>query len=804
MPVAQARLRGDLVVSPQGDSFVAKDPGSGRFFRLGEVEHFIARQLDGSTSPEAIRERVTDAFAASLAPGAVETFIQKLDRLGLLETERLECRLGARHKWWRANPLYLRLKAFDPDRLLDYLAGRLWLFFTPVFVAVTAGVIALGFVTAATHWSEIGQDIGDLFRLDVLLFAWLIVFAVTAAHEFAHGLTCKHFGGHVHEMGFLLIYFQLAFYCNVSDAWLFPQKSRRLWVTLAGPYFELFLWALCVLAWRVTEPGTALGAAALIVVATSGIKLFFNLNPLIKLDGYYLLSDAVGIPNLRAKAFAYVRSALARWAGSTGRQGAPASARERRIYLAYGLLAGIYSLWLLGYAATSVGRFLIERYQGAGFVLYTGLLMMVFRNPLSRAIPERPVSLAAWRQRAASMRRRWKLLAALAVILALSFVIPLPLTVSGEFAVLPAHNSDLRAEVEGTIVEVYADEGHRVNPGDPVARLSERDYRAELQKVDAEVDERRAKVKMLTAGPRPEEIELARKAVETARTRREHIRRRYESTERTHAGRLAKADTELAAADERLRYARNDLQRFRKLFDDQLVSRSQLDETEERVAIRQRESDVARAELKLLSGDDLAESREELAVAQGEAEEADGRLTLLRAGSRPEEIEAARSEIARLEAERLRLQTQLALVKVVSPVSGVITTPKLKEKIGQYVKPGDLIAEVHELRSVRVEIAVPEREIGDVQVGQPVVVKARAFPERRFSGRVASIAPAAVKAEAWRGQVLRVTTEIDNPDLLLKPEMTGNAKIICGKRPVFDLVTRRLARYIRVEFWSWW
>jgi hypothetical protein len=69
---------------------------------------------------------------------------------------------------------------------------------------------------------------------------------------------------------------------------------------------------------------------------------------------------------------------------------------------------------------------------------------------------------------------------------------------------------------------------------------------------------------------------------------------------------------------------------------------------------------------------------------------------------------------------------------------------------------------------------------------------------------VASIAPAAVKAEAWRGQVLRVTTEIDNPDLLLKPEMTGNAKIICGKRPVFDLVTRRLARYIRVEFWSWW
>src|SRR5207244_9974146 len=151
----------------------------------------------------------------------------------------------------------------------------------------------------AFNWPQFQHSLPELYRLATIPLIVAIILLVTAAHEFAHGFTCKHFGGEVHEMGVLLIYFQPAFYCNVSDAWLFPEKSRRLWVTFAGPYFELFLWALSTLTWRVTESGTGLRWVALVVMVTSGIKLFFNLNPLIKLDGYYLLSDALGIENLR-------------------------------------------------------------------------------------------------------------------------------------------------------------------------------------------------------------------------------------------------------------------------------------------------------------------------------------------------------------------------------------------------------------------------------------------------------------------------------------------------------------------------
>lgn len=144
-------------------------------------------------------------------------------------------------------------------------------------------------------------------------------------------------------------------------------------------------------------------------------------------------------------------------------------------------------------------------------------------------------------------------------------------------------------------------------------------------------------------------------------------------------------------------------------------------------------------------------------------------------------------------------------MRVLSPISGVITTPKLKEKIGQYVQKGDLIAEVHELKTVTVESPISEKEIADVTVGQRVVLKARSYPGTSFYGEVTSIAPtAATRDEARGGRTILVTTEIDNHALLLKPEMTGNAKIYCGQRRIFDLITRRLVRYIRVEFWSWW
>src|SRR5437899_9225218 len=232
-----------------------------------------------------------------------------------------------------------------------------------------------------------------------------------------------------------------------------------------------------------------------------------------------------------------------------------------------------------------------------------------------------------------------------------------------------------------------------------------------------------------------------------------------------------------------------------------------MDKAHEEVAVRDKELEQADAERKIVLADDLAEVKRLLAVAGKELDEAQGNLRLLLAGSRPEEIEATRAEIANREAQRRLEREQMQLMKVMSPISGVITTPKLRERIGQLVPKGELIATVHELKTVTAEIVSPESEIADVKVGQRVTLKARAYPGETFAGKVTSIAPIATKDDQPGGigpRNVLVSCRIDNSSLKLKSEMSGRAKIYCGQRRMLDLMTRRFQRYIRVEFWSWW
>jgi putative peptide zinc metalloprotease protein len=738
------RLRRDLIVSRQvtrGETlYVVKDPASTRFFKLGPFEYSIARQLDGTRPLEGIRRSVEAESGAVLHPRTLEQFLERLGRLGLLEGPAARDREVLHQRNRRGSLLYYRFGAFDPGRLLDRLAGWTRPFFTPYFVTASVLLVLLAVWITLAHGGEIARDIVGLWRLQSLALAYVIVLLVITAHEFAHGLTCRHFGGRVQEMGFILIYFQPTFYCNVSDAWLFPKKSQRLWVTFVGAWFELFLWALATLTWRVMEPASWPARLALIIMATSGIRTLFNLNPLIKLDGYYLLSDWLEIPNLRWKAFSYLRSRLH---GPLGwrEQGAP---RERRIYVVYGVLAFAYSFFLLTLITRYMGGHLVRRYQGWGFLLFALLLGIVLRAPLAGALRGVSSMFSVSRGLKQTAVRLAKLLAVGVPLALVLFLGRLELKVSGEFTILPAQNADVRAEVDGIIQQIYVEEGTTVRKGDPIARLSDRDYRSEASKTRAEIEEKEAVLRMVQAGPRAEEIQLARTSVEKA--------------------------------EERLVYAKTQLERLEPLYGEKVVSVKELEDVREQVGVRQKE-----------------------------IEEARGRLDVLLAGSRPEEIEALEAEIARLTTQKRYLAGQLLSVNLASPIDGVVASRNLKEKVGEAVKKGDLIAKVHELDTVTAEIAVPEREISDVQMGQRVVLRARAHPETTFEGSVVSIAPMVTKPdEARLERTLVVTTRLDNPEHLLKSEMTGNAKIYCGERRAVDVVMRRIQRYIRVEFWSWW
>jgi multidrug resistance efflux pump len=774
------KFRNDLIIRQQetasGRFFIVKDPVSGQFFRFREVERFIAEQCDGETPLPVLQQRAEETFGASLSAETLSAFIRNLEKTGLLETEEPK-KKGDQQGRIRGSPLYLRFKLFDPARLFDRLMRRTGFFFTPYFGVLSAAFILLAVGILMFNWSVFTQDLSRLYQLASIPLFVAVIFLVVSLHEFAHGLTCRHFGGEVHDIGFMLIYFQPALYCNVSDAWLFPEKSKRLWVGFAGPYFELFCWALATLTWRLTEVDAWINYLALIVMTGSGIKTFLNFNPFIKLDGYYLLSDYLEIPNLRKKSFRYVGGWIERVFGVASQTTEPVSRRERTIYFAYGLTAMSGSVCLLGYVFTTAGGYLVEGHQAMAALLM-GLLGVrwrrrfrkLFGKPSALSDPEEGGAVLTTAETAESSepaaprkkrsRSLWKRqlawIALAAAALAALYFGRMELRIGGPFNVLPVHNADIRAEIDGIIEEIYVTEGDAVQEGDLLARLSGREHRSELQKTEAEIRQARARLRILEIGPTRAEIELAQTAIERAR--------------------------------DRLKYAHARLDRNKGALDRNLISRKEFEDTQELAVTA--EKDVA---------------------------EAEDKLQVLLKRVRPEEIEAGRADVTRLEAQKRYLEGQLQRVEVRSPVAGIVATParQLKEMVHQAVQKGALVARVYDFKTLTVEIAIPEKEIADINVGQQVDLKARSFPDETFHGTVTSIATTAGSAAASTVQAappasggvektILITTEIDNRSFLLKPGMTGHAKVSCGQRRLFDLMTRHLVRTVKVEFWSWW
>jgi putative peptide zinc metalloprotease protein len=369
------KLRTDLVISEvtQGGeaSYVIKDPLTRRFFRLKEHEAFIARKLDGTTSPEEVLSAFETQFGAALPESSLERFIRRIETLCLTdrglatgEIVRLQ-RSASTEAGLTSKLLGLRLRAIDPERLLRALAPYTRFCFTRGFLIAGAVVTLAAIGITAVRWNMYVAQAKDLFRPGMIPTFVLVALVVTVLHEFAHAFTCKHYGGEVHEMGFLLIYLVPAFYCNVSDAWLFSDKAKRLWVSAAGTMFQVVLYALAAIAWAFLARGTWLSDACALTIAIAGLTALFNFNPLIKLDGYYLLSDYLAIPNLRKRAFAYLgseaRRVLGRWVlGRPARQHRELTPRDRRIYLVYGITAGAYSLGLLIFVVFKIVAFIVS------------------------------------------------------------------------------------------------------------------------------------------------------------------------------------------------------------------------------------------------------------------------------------------------------------------------------------------------------------------------------------------------------------------------------------------------------------
>jgi multidrug resistance efflux pump len=183
-----------------------------------------------------------------------------------------------------------------------------------------------------------------------------------------------------------------------------------------------------------------------------------------------------------------------------------------------------------------------------------------------------------------------------------------------------------------------------------------------------------------------------------------------------------------------------------------------------------------------------------------ELAEAQSELSLMKAGSRPEEIRQVEADVEKLTQEVALLDQELGKTEIRAPIDGIVTTPFVERKLSQHLDPGDELCKIVDISHVTVEMQVPEKEMVDVRKGSPVWMKARSLPSIDFQGRVDFIAPVAQSINSQ--QMVIVRSELQNDGFLLKPETTGVAKIYCGERRIIDLITRRMVRWLRTEFWD--
>jgi putative peptide zinc metalloprotease protein len=329
-------------------------------------------------------------------------------------------------------------------------------------------------------------------------WVWLaVVMALTKVfHEFGHGLACKRFGGQCHEMGVMLLVLTPCLYVNVSDSWLLPSKWKRAFIAAAGMYVELVLAAIAVFVWWFSRPGMVNQLALNVIFVSSVTTLLFNANPLLRYDGYYILSDLLEIPNLRSKATAMLQRTCGRWfLGIESRHDPFLPVQRKWIFLTYSLAAVAYR-WLITISIFWFVYLVLEPYglKVLGQLLALSAVYGLVGVPLKQLFKFFSVP---GRWRTVKSARVAMSVMLLALVLGAIGLIPIPHHVYCSFYVQPENASNVFVAVPGTLVEIHTRENAFVRAGEPLVTLQSPELISELASMETRVNVARSQFTMI-------------------------------------------------------------------------------------------------------------------------------------------------------------------------------------------------------------------------------------------------------------------------------------------------------------------
>lgn len=518
--VIPARLRADIVIRRQmfkhQEYYVLKDPLALTYFRLLPEETYILTLLDGKRNLRDIAERFNARYPN--LPRSVSELAQFTNQLGaggLLNISASRFVENANQTkpqqlmmFWAKiiqGFLFVKVPLVDPSPWLGRLTHAVRFFWTRWFV----GAALLFYVWTAglllANSGEFASRPIDFFSTSNLLLLWFTIIVIKTLHEFGHATTCRFFGGEVHEMGVCLMCFTPCGYVDASDAWMMRRKRHKLFTTIAGIFTELILACIAAHFWLVLPEGIGRSVAFNAMIVASVNTIVFNINPLMRFDGYYVLCDVLEIPNLRTKAMAFCSYHLQRlFLGYRNRNqesqfGADANGR---VFVVYSVFAYLYMIMII-YGFTQIFARVLEPIGLRDFGLGLGFFVegSFVALPFIKVIMDATKPGAHIVKTGSSVRRTLVTLAVLAGVVALSFVVPTRYRVTQQAVVTAESPESIASDVGGVISKIHVRTGQWVNPGDLVLTLENPEVTAELRIAEAARQQSRVRFSALRYSP---------------------------------------------------------------------------------------------------------------------------------------------------------------------------------------------------------------------------------------------------------------------------------------------------------------
>jgi putative peptide zinc metalloprotease protein len=475
---------------------MVKEPVTRSYYKFEEWEGDFIALLDGTrTLQEVADELAVKHPTRGLDLQYVIDGVETLRPLGIIDRGEQERHLVMmdKLKHLRKKRLYdaehstifqAFFPIFDPDKLLNTVIPYIRWVWSPWFVLPWLAVFIVVFFFLIHNWDLYWAGFFGLWNLPQKTF-WEIVgfltmvFLVSIWHELGHGLTCKRYGGEVHDIGFMFLYFSPAFYCRIDDAYMFPKREHRMYCCFGGAYFEMMLCSIACAGWLLTPAEWTLHKISLTLVFFTGLSvILFNINPLIRLDGYYVLMDWLQVPGLREASFEYLGNIFKKRVLHLEVPNKAISRRRRRIFLIYGILAISYSSFVLFVIFSLLRRWLVGWTGPAGYLLLAAIVLLAFRGRIKKGVGFVRYVWSDKRDLFRSPRVAGPAIAAILLVLVLLTFVRTPTRIEAPFTAIPGVRAVVRAPAEGTVRRVSVAEGQRVRRGEVLAEIENPDLTA--------------------------------------------------------------------------------------------------------------------------------------------------------------------------------------------------------------------------------------------------------------------------------------------------------------------------------------